>query len=163
MREINLIVTHCSATPVNIDYSVENLMRDHAARKFLPPFGYHYYYTKDGKEHIGRTLDRMGAHSKGFNEKTIGICYEGGLNVMGKPEDTRTPQQKQAIANRIELLRKQFGNIPVVGHRDLSPDVNHDNVISKYEHLKACPCYESIDEHNTVETLKPFLIKHLNS
>ena len=161
MKKKELIIMHCSATKPSTNYTVDRLGRDHAARGFAPPYGYHFYYTKDGVEHVGRTTDREGAHAKGFNHN-IGICYEGGLNENGEQEDTRTPAQKAAIAKRILLLREEFGPLPVVGHRDLSPDINKDGIIQEYERLKGCPCYEAIDEHNTAQTLKPFLIKYLN-
>ena len=35
----------------------------------------------------------MAAHVKGFNQKSIGICYEGGVTEDGKYEDTRTAEQ----------------------------------------------------------------------
>ena len=47
MRDINLIVVHCSATRVNQDFTVEQLEACHKARGF-DTIGYHYYITKDG-------------------------------------------------------------------------------------------------------------------
>lgn len=56
--------------------------------------------------------------------------------------DTRTPMQKAALTQLTKRLQKIYGNIPVCGHRDYSPDLNHDGVISKKERIKECPCYD---------------------
>ena len=39
--------------------------------------------TKDGLVHAMRPVEIMGAHVRGFNAHSIGICYEGGLNGEG--------------------------------------------------------------------------------
>ena len=46
MRDINLIVVHCSATRVNQNFTVEQLEACHKARGF-DTIGYHYYITKE--------------------------------------------------------------------------------------------------------------------
>ena len=95
-RIVNQIVIHCSATREDKDYTFENCIRDHKARGFNT-CGYHYFIRKDGTIHIGRTLYVVGAHAgKGHNQKSIGICYEGGLDNKGKAKDTRTEKQKAA-------------------------------------------------------------------
>jgi N-acetylmuramoyl-L-alanine amidase len=123
-RRVNMIVIHCSATREDKDYTFEDCIRDHKARGFRQ-CGYHYYIRKDGTIHIGRILDDVGAHAgKGYNQKSIGICYEGGLDSKGKAKDTRTAKQKQSILICIDEAR-DYGNITtILGHRDLSPDLD---------------------------------------
>ena len=72
----------------------------------------------------------MGAHAKGYNAHSIGICYEGGLNARDQPEDTRTPEQKETLHRLLERLKEDYPDAKVVGHRDL-PGVQKD-----------CPCFE---------------------
>ena len=89
-----------------------------------------------------RPLGQIGAHAKGHNAHSIGICYEGGLDCNGHPADTRTPEQKSALRLLVHQLLKRFRNSYVCGHRDLSPDLNGNGVIEPEEWVKVCPCFE---------------------
>ena len=71
-----------------------------------------------------------GAHATGYNRHSIGICYEGDLDIRGRPCDTRTPEQKDTLYKLIERLKEDYPEARVVGHRDL-PGVKKD-----------CPCFE---------------------
>lgn len=145
-RAVNLIVIHCSATRENQDYTVENLMRDHKARGFNT-IGYHRFIRRDGTVHVGRDFDKIGAHVQGENARSIGICYEGGLDANGKAKDTRTDAQKVSLLNCIhEALL--YGNITrITGHRDLSPDLDHDGIVEPNEWVKMCPCFDAESEY----------------
>ena len=89
MRKIDLIVIHCSATRENTDYSPEQLESDHKARGFLSA-GYNFYIRKSGEVVNLRPLEQIPAHARGHNKHSIGICYEGGLDITGQSRDTRT-------------------------------------------------------------------------
>ena len=141
MRTINLFVVHCSATREDCTLSPEALDVMHRRRGFNGT-GYHYYIRKDGTLYLTRSLERIGAHAKGFNAHSIGICYEGGLDCNGHPADTRTPEQKSALRLLVHQLLKRFRNSYVCGHRDLSPDLNGNGVIEPEEWVKVCPCFE---------------------
>ena len=80
MRIINLIVVHCSATREDCILSPEDLDRLHRRRGFNGT-GYHYYIRKDGTVHLTRPVERIGAHAKGFNAHSIGICYAAGAST----------------------------------------------------------------------------------
>ena len=83
-----------------------------------------------------------GAHARGFNEHSIGIAYEGGLDENGQPADTRTQRQKYSMRALIRTLKKDFSIEKVCGHRDLSPDANGNGVVDSNEWLKQCPCFD---------------------
>ena len=133
MRTINLIVIHCSATRTNQNYPVTALIRDHADRFGFT--GYHYYITRDGLVYQTRHLQLVGAHAKGYNQHSIGVCYEGGLDPKGQPSDTRTPRQKRALLRLLRKLRRLFPDAEIKGHRDL-PDVHKD-----------CPRFDATAEY----------------
>lgn len=143
MRIITLIIIHCSATPQGVSLSFEDCRRDHIRHRGWSDIGYHFYLTRDGEIHRGRPLDKIGAHCQGHNRHSIGICYEGGLDVQGCPADTRTPEQCSALRLLVHQLLKRFrNNIRICGHRDLSPDRNGDGVVEPEEWVKECPCFE---------------------
>lgn len=147
MRKINLIVIHCSATRENTDYSPERLENDHKARGFLRA-GYNFYIRKSGEVVNLRPLDQIPAHARGYNEHSIGICYEGGLDISGQPCDTRTKEQKSSLTRLIRHLLSCFPGSRICGHRDLSKDLNGDGAISPDEWVKQCPSFDVIPEYN---------------
>ena len=89
MRKIDLSVIHCSATREDRCFTEFDLDVCHRRRGFNGP-GYHFYIRKDGRIVSTRPVEKIGAHAKGHNATSIGICYEGGLDARGRPKDTRT-------------------------------------------------------------------------
>lgn len=133
MRRIDLIVIHCSATRCNQTYSVRALIRDHQDRFGFT--GYHYYVTREGTVYQTRHEQLIGAHARGYNKHSLGVCYEGGLNQHGQPDDTRTKAQKRALLKLLKKLKEEHPQAHVLGHRDL-PGVH-----------KACPCFDAQKEY----------------
>ena len=136
MRRIDLIVVHCSATRCDQRYPVTTLIADHAQRFGFT--GYHYYITRGGTVYQTRHEQLVGAHAKGYNSHSIGVCYEGGLNTKGEPADTRTPRQKRALLRLLKRLKAEHPQARIVGHRDL-PGVH-----------KACPCFDATKEYESL-------------
>lgn len=144
--DIRYIVLHCSATRSTQDYSPEALERDHRARGFRG-IGYHYYVRRSGEVIPCRPLDQIGAHVRGYNHCSWGVCYEGGLDSTGQPADTRTPKQRASLLRLLRQLKDYAPQAHILGHRDLSPDRNGDGRIAPEEWLKSCPCLEAEDEY----------------
>ena len=141
MRNIDSIIVHCSATKAGQDFTATDIDRWHRERGFNG-IGYHYVICLDGKLEKGRDVALAGAHCKGWNEQSIGICYIGGLDENGRPADTRTNAQKRVLYQIIMDLQREYNILQVLGHRDTSPDLNGDGVIEPYEYVKACPCFD---------------------
>ena len=59
MRQIDLIIIHCSATIEGRDYTVSNIDMWHRQRGF-DCIGYHYLVYRDGTVHEGRSLIKVG-------------------------------------------------------------------------------------------------------
>jgi len=134
MRKVDLIVVHCSATRCDQEFTVEALEACHKARGFNG-IGYHYYITRDGVLHPTRSESVMGAHAKGYNAHSIGVCYEGGLDEQGYPADTRTVAQKATLRYLLESLKEDYPDAEILGHCEL-PGVQ-----------KACPCFLASEEY----------------
>ena len=141
MRNIDSIIVHCSATKAGQDFTATDIDRWHRERGFNG-IGYHYVIRLDGKLEKGRDVALAGAHCKGWNERSVGICYIGGLDENGRPTDTRTNAQKRVLYQIIMDLQREYNILQVLGHRDTSPDLNGDGVIEPYEYVKACPCFD---------------------
>lgn len=146
MRKINKIVIHCSATKESQWVDIEEIYRWHKKRGFRE-IGYHFVIKLDGSIEVGRTIDEIGAHAKGHNHDSIGVCYIGGLDSNGKAKDTRNTDQRKAMDNLITRLKNSFPNAEIIGHRDLSVDLNGDGVISRNEWMKECPCFDVKSEY----------------
>ena len=145
-REVNLIVVHCSATRVDRDITARDIDSFHRVRGFSS-WGYHYYVRKDGSIEKMRDESEPGAHAYGHNRDSIGLCYEGGLDVNGRPADTRTAAQKRTLVALLRSLRADYPGARIVGHRDLSPDVNGNGRVDKWERTKECPCFDAAEEY----------------
>ena len=128
MRKIDLIVIHCSATREDRPYPVTSLIADHQTRFGFT--GYHYYVTRDGTVYQTRHENLVGAHARGYNQHSLGVCYEGGLNKRGEADDTRTPQQKASLLALLKSLKHTHPTATILGHHDL-PGVT-----------KPCPCFD---------------------
>lgn len=129
MRDIDLIVVHCSATPSVMNIGVEQIDQWHKDRGWRG-CGYHFVIRRDGTIEKGRDVKDMGSHARGFNTSSIGICYAGGVDDNGKPEDNRTEAQKASMKHLLDTLTMIFSDAEVVGHCDL-PGVT-----------KACPSFD---------------------
>ena len=66
------IILHCSATPFEKDFTIEQIRQMHVQRGFTD-IGYHIYIRKDGTICMGRKFEQIGAHCLGWNDRSIGI------------------------------------------------------------------------------------------
>ena len=81
MREINKIIVHCSATRENENFDVAEIRKWHVEGRGWSDIGYHFYIDLYGEIHKGRDISKIGAHCKGHNRNSIGICYCGGVDA----------------------------------------------------------------------------------
>ena len=130
-ESVRYLILHCSATRCDKDYTAEQLLRDHKTRGFRT-VGYHFYIRRDGTITQHRKLLEVGAHCRPWNRCSIGICYEGGLDDEGRPADTLTRAQYDAMWNLLRKLKITFPQAKIVGHRDLPGTTP-----------KACPCFDA--------------------
>ena len=131
MRQITLLVIHCSAVRPDQTSSAAQIDTWHRQRGFHLGIGYHYVVRRNGQIEPGRPEYMIGAHCLNHNAHSIGICYEGGLDIRGQPADTRTLEQKLAMLHLLELLHRRYPKALILGHHDLNPQ-------------KACPCIPDV-------------------
>jgi len=136
MRQINKIIVHCTATPEGRDVSVDEIRRWHVEDRNWSDIGYHWVITLNGTLEEGRPEYRNGAHAKGFNKNSIGVCYVGGVDENLDPKDTRTDAQKETLKCILEDLKDRYPRAQIIGHRDVSS--------------KACPSFDAREEYKDI-------------
>lgn len=140
MRQITRIVIHCTAA--SGDQPSQNIL-DYWRSKGWRSNGYHHLVDANGIAVRLMGDDDIGNGVKGFNSKSIHLCYKGGWN--GK--DTRTEEQKGTLRVLVEQYKEKWPDAIVMGHRDLSPDIDGDGIIEPNEWLKLCPCFDAKTEY----------------
>lgn len=132
--EIEKIIIHCSATREGDDtINTEVIDRWHKARGWNG-CGYHFIVLMDGTIETGRKINVRGAHTRGLNSRSWGVCYIGGVEKDGKtPKDTRTEKQKDSLAYLLYFLKLLAPQATIHGHRDFAN--------------KACPSFDATEEY----------------
>ena len=103
-----------------MDVGVVEIRQWHLARGWLD-VGYHYIIRRDGTLESGRPPTRAGAHARGFNQESLGICMVGGVTEADKTtaEDNFTDAQYAELKVLVERLKTDYPQAEVLGHRDL--------------------------------------------
>ena len=87
--------------------------------------GYNFVIRRDGVLEYGRDLDKdgdyleeIGAHVRGYNTHSLGICLIGGVDKDGSPQDNFTTLQYQTLAKLLRELKADYKDAIIQGHRD---------------------------------------------
>ena len=124
---INLIVVHCSATPPSMDIGAAEIRKWHTDKGWSD-IGYHYVIKRDGDLEVGRDESRQGAHVRGHNKNSLGVCLIGGVDRKGRADANFTFDQYQSLGYLMMNLTDKHPKAEVKGHRDFSN--------------KACPSFD---------------------
>ena len=128
---IKYLTIHCAATPEGRNVKANTISQWDIAK--FGQVSYHHVIELDGKEVATLAPNVKGAHVGKANTGNIGICYVGGVDKLGNPKDTRTPEQKRTLKRLVDYYKAKYPNIVVRGHRDW-PGVK-----------KACPSFDVAD------------------
>lgn len=128
MRKLSSIIVHCSDTKKNMNTTVDDIRRWHVKERGWDDIGYHYVIHRDGSVMVGRDIEKAGAHARGHNGHSVGVCLVGGRSDKGTPLFNYTDSQMYALSDLIEDLMSEHGELKVMGHNDVSN--------------KACPCFD---------------------
>lgn len=113
MRSISHIVIHHSASPLST--TLEDIDSWHRKKKWAG-CGYHLVCESDGTMRLGRPVGKVGAHVRGYNLNSIGICLVGN-NTW--PNDGWTQPQIASLCEMLRSLSILFPEAEVLGHRDM--------------------------------------------
>lgn len=172
-RRVDYVIHHCTASPQTQTVgSIENYWKNVLGWK-TP--GYHYMIKPDGEAVNLLSIEKISNGVAGFNSHSINISYIGGVevfqkknakgqpvNVIGKPIDNRTPDQKKTMMELTIKFNEMFPEAVIQGHRDFSVDKNRDGLITPDEWMKSCPSYsvKSWLKEMNFKTAMPFKLFH---
>ncbi|HDR1020967.1 TPA: N-acetylmuramoyl-L-alanine amidase [Pasteurella multocida] len=131
---IQKIIIHCAATPNGVRLAKRGKTASeiidawHLDRGFareinnkiyfnrhLQAIGYHFVIDTDGTLTSGRKVGEQGAHCRGQNRNSIGICLVG--------TDRFTIAQWHALANLVRELAHKYPDATLHGHREFAPKI----------------------------------------
>lgn len=127
--KIKYIVIHCSDSPPGRGDDAKEIHRWHRQKGF-DGIGYQFVITESGKCEAGRPLYWAGAHAKGHNHESLGIC------LIGQGEYSKL--QWYTLENLVKYLVRQNPKALVVGHNDLDKD-------------KPCPLFNVVSWYKSLE------------
>ena len=132
MREIDKIIVHCSDSDFG---DMELIDRWHKERGW-DGVGYHFVITNgvicprskyraecDGLVQVGRDIEKQGAHCRGENKTSIGICLIGKHHFTAKQLCVALPTLLHYYMRGYGLNEKQ-----VFGHRDFNDKKTCPNI-----------------------------------
>lgn len=136
MRKIKYIVVHCTATQPHASIAaIKRYWREEL--KWQSP-GYHYIIDAFGTAHHIHPESLPSNGVAGYNTPSIHVAYIGGIDKAGRPFDSRTIYQKQALEELLQHLKRRYPEAVIQGHRDF-PAVK-----------KACPSFEAKAEYRHI-------------
>lgn len=148
-RTITHLFVHCTASEQNT--TPEQLMHYFIYTKKWSRPGYHYVVSADGTVTQMWTESKYSNGVKGMNMNSINIAWIGGVNKK-HPDgfDNRTTAQKLALRAVLKELRRKYPKAKIMGHRDTSPDLNHNGIVDPWERIKWCPCFDAMVEYKDI-------------
>jgi N-acetylmuramoyl-L-alanine amidase len=135
MRHINEVFIHCTATKPNwmerhtSDQKVAEIRRWHVEERGWSDIGYHFIIDRNGNVVEGRPIERVGAHVRGHNSNSIGICLIGGFggSATDQFEEHFTEAQREKVLKLLNDLTQKFPDAKIRAHNEVA--------------AKACPCF----------------------
>lgn len=147
MRSIKRIFVHCTAGSQK--QTIEDLKKEFKNKGWKNP-GYHYVIMPDGTTRQLLGEEKVSNGVKNYNSTAINVAYVGGIDGNGKSVDNRTAEQKKSLIDLLKILRKRYPDAQILGHRDISPDTNHNGKVDTWERIKDCPCFDAIPEYKDI-------------
>ncbi|MBP3829853.1 MAG: lysozyme [Bacteroidaceae bacterium] len=141
MGELKRLVIHCTATREGREVTGAEIRRWHTSPVSKGGRGWKQVGYSDlihlngGVENLvpydeDETVDpwEVTNGAAGYNGTSRHVVYVGGLDMTGKPRDTRTSAQKKALERYVKAFHRKHPAAQIVGHNELS--------------AKACPSFD---------------------
>lgn len=144
MRDIKYIICHCTAGKAQ--QKTSDIISYWKTKLGWRKYGYHWLIAEDGSAEHLTPDDEISNGVSGYNLNSINICYKGGWDGT----DTRTDAQKKKMRELVTNYKVRFPKAKIVGHRDLSDDLNKDGKITPNEWVKICPCFNAQKEYANI-------------
>lgn len=128
-REINSIFLHCSASDMAAHDDISVIRKWHVDERGWTDVGYHYFIKRNGTVQKGRPLSKAGAHTKGYNENSIGICIHGNTKF--------TADSLNSLESLLKSLLNKFPSIiEIKGHWEVNENKTCPNYsIKRFKNL----------------------------
>lgn len=126
-RPVDLLVIHCTATPPEMDIGVKEIRKWHMDKGWSD-VGYHWVIRRDGTIEDGRPVNLIGAHTRGYNKKSLGLAMVGGVDENMRPEANFTGKQWHSLGLMCRGTRAVLPKIAIQGHNE-------------FDFGKACPSF----------------------
>lgn len=139
LSDIDELIIHCADTPNGREVTAADIDRWHVERGFhrnpaalagygpwagrgphaaaLTAIGYHYVIRINGVVEVGRRLTETGAHCRGHNNRSIGVC------MAGRDQFTQNQWDALAALVRAEQRDREKQHMPILslhGHREFN-------------------------------------------
>jgi len=111
-----LIIHHVGST--DTDVSAAQIHQWHLKNGWSG-IGYHYVIRKNGSIERGRPRDDVGAHTYGYNKKSIGINLVGNFEYA-IPQNEQIESAAKLIAALCHIYNISPDNSTILGHKDLN-------------------------------------------
>ena len=111
-HRVRWLVLHQSGAEGEVGETVVEIDREHRKRGLLQ-IGYHFVIKTDGTVELGRSLDIPGAHTRGYNQFSVGVC------LVGKVGELPTDGQRLSILELLRQMELNYPGIELIGHSDL--------------------------------------------
>lgn len=148
MRAITRIFVHCTASS-QATTTVETLLAEFKQKGWSKP-GYHYVVFPNGVTKQLLSESQVANGVKGYNAHSIHVAYVGGIDGKLRAVDNRTDAQRETLLRVLRALRKAYPKAKILGHRDISPDTNHNGKVDPWERIKECPCFDAMIEYKDI-------------
>ena len=129
MRTIEKVIVHCSATKPSMSVDAALIREWHVEERGWRDIGYHFVICRDGSIEVGRPITESGAHCKGHNSDSIGVCLVGGVDEFNNPVNNFLAEQFRVLHDLIKSFEMIVPGIDVDGHHD-------------FDKHKPCPCFD---------------------